>query len=128
MIHYVYDSSAILAFLKRERGGTRILDTFANAVISAVNFSEIIAKIHEGHGNIDFGSEALFELSLTILPFEASDACAAGELQAMTHGRGISFGDRACLALARSLDATALTTDRRWSELPSGIAKIEQMR
>ena len=128
MTGYVYDASAILAFMKRERGGQRVVETADEAVISAVNYSEVVAKIHEGGGDIEFGLEALEDLQLTLIPFAVADATEAGKLQMITHRTGISFGDRACLALARARNATALTTDRRWSELPEGIAKIEQMR
>jgi ribonuclease VapC len=40
---------------------------------------------------------------------------------------GLSFGDRACLALAKSLVAPALTADRSWARLDLGIA-IEVIR
>jgi PIN domain nuclease of toxin-antitoxin system len=39
----------------------------------------------------------------------------------------ISLGDRACLALASWVDATAWTTDRIWATLPVE-AKIEMLR
>lgn len=45
----------------------------------------------------------------------------AGLLRPPTRPLGLSLGDRACLALARELDATALSTDRAWAELDLGI-------
>jgi PIN domain nuclease of toxin-antitoxin system len=45
----------------------------------------------------------------------------------VTHALGLSFGDRACLALAQSLGALALTADRSWSQLDLCIA-IEVIR
>jgi PIN domain nuclease of toxin-antitoxin system len=44
-----------------------------------------------------------------------------------TRGHGLSLGDRACLALARTLGATALTTDRAWRAVDVGVA-IEVIR
>jgi PIN domain nuclease of toxin-antitoxin system len=35
-------------------------------------------------------------------------------LTPLTRGRGLSFGDRACLATARLLKVPALTADRNW--------------
>ncbi|MGB3722451.1 MAG: type II toxin-antitoxin system VapC family toxin [Pacificimonas sp.] len=128
MSGFVYDASAILAFLKRERGGERVMQVADHAVMSAVNYSEVVAKIHEGGGDIEVGVAALENLRLSVLPFGAQEATEAGRLQSITHRTGISFGDRACISLAQMRDATALTTDLRWSELPDGIAKIEQMR
>ncbi len=37
---------------------------------------------------------------------------------ATTHPLGLSFGDRACLALAILLEAPVYTTDRLWKKLP----------
>jgi PIN domain nuclease of toxin-antitoxin system len=48
-------------------------------------------------------------------------------MHAITQGQGLSLGDRACLALARWLTATALTTDRAWSRLGLGVP-IEVIR
>lgn len=47
-----------------------------------------------------------------------------GLLRPMTRQVGLSLGNRACLALAKSRQAIALTADRAWTELdPSlGIA------
>ena len=60
-------------------------------------------------------------LELTVVPLDADMAIEAGLLRSATRRAGLSFGDRACLALTRSLDATALTTDRAWEELDIGI-------
>ena len=51
-----------------------------------------------------------------------SDALAAGALSAPTRRQGLSLGDRACLALAQRLGATALTADRQWSQLKFGVS------
>ncbi len=40
---------------------------------------------------------------------------------ALTWRAGLSFGDRACLALARILDLPALTTDRAWQDVDVGV-------
>jgi PIN domain nuclease of toxin-antitoxin system len=45
-------------------------------------------------------------------------------LRITTRGRGLSFGDRACLALANSLGATILTADRTWA----GLDRVELIR
>jgi PIN domain nuclease of toxin-antitoxin system len=48
-------------------------------------------------------------------------------LRDATRALGLSSGDRACLALAQSLGAVALTADRSWSRLNLDIA-IEVIR
>ena len=52
---------------------------------------------------------------------------AAGLLQATTRSAGLSLGDRCYLALASSLGAPAVTTDRAWARLDCGVA-VELVR
>jgi PIN domain nuclease of toxin-antitoxin system len=70
---------------------------------------------------------AIGRLQLDVHGFDAEHAYIAGLLRRSTRAFGLSFGDRACLALARSLGAPALTADRSWSRLDLGIA-IEVIR
>jgi ribonuclease VapC len=55
------------------------------------------------------------------VPFDAEMAYRAGCLRSLTKSAGLSFGDRACLALADSLDVPALTSDRAWASLNLNI-------
>jgi hypothetical protein len=48
------------------------------------------------------------------VPFDEESAIQAGLLYSATHTAGLSSGDRACLALAMSKNAVAVTTDRAW--------------
>ena len=59
---------------------------------------------------------------LEIVAFDAGLALSAGVLRAATRHLGLSLGDRACLALAQKLSATARTADRAWMGLDLGIA------
>jgi PIN domain nuclease of toxin-antitoxin system len=67
------------------------------------------------------------EMGLTVEPFTAAQADRAAVLWAETRKQGLSLGDRACIALAVDREATALTTDRRWSQLGLDVA-IELLR
>ena len=40
---------------------------------------------------------------------------------AMTKPKGLSDGDRACLAPARHLGVPAVTADRPWAEIAGGV-------
>ena len=53
--------------------------------------------------------------------FDRTAAYRAGLLRVATRQAGLSFGDRACLALAAERGVPALTADRRWSELALDI-------
>ena len=69
----------------------------------------------------------LREVDLEVVPMDRAQAEAAGALRAATRAAGLSLGDRACLALAQSLGATALTTDRPWTRLDCGVT-VEVVR
>ena len=68
---------------------------------------------------------ALFDLD--VVDFTAEQALASAELRPATRAAGLSLGDRACLALARSRKATALTADRAWNRAELDI-EIEFIR
>jgi ribonuclease VapC len=59
--------------------------------------------------------------AITVEPFTAADAIDAGRLRPLTRDVGLSLGDRACLALARRLDAPALTADTDWQGVAHGV-------
>ena len=66
-------------------------------------------------------------LHLEIVDFDRSQAVIAGELRAATRPAGLSFGDRACLALAVSRQLKVLTADRAWANLAVDLS-IELLR
>jgi len=114
----VLDASALLAVLQREPGSESVAEALAaGAAISAVNLSEVIAKLSDiGMAERDVRT-VLDALGLEVLGFDAELAYAAGLLRPATKQMGLSLGDRACLALAQHLGLEALTADRSWSEL-----------
>ena len=53
----------------------------------------------------------------------------AGAMVSMTKPKGLSEGDRACLALARHLGMPAVTADRPWAEVADeGGVRVELIR
>jgi ribonuclease VapC len=121
MPRHVLDASALLALLQAERGHERVLELLPDAVIGAVNLSEVIAKLNEVGVPVTASREALDGLALEVYPFDVELAWRAGLLRSKTRALGLSLGDRACLALAEHLNAAALTADRAWSELDLGV-------
>ena len=126
---FVLDASALLCLLKGERGAERVITGLPRSWISAVNLSEVYAKLADAGGAQAQISRAVGGLHLRVEPFDDRQALAAGILRPVTKKLGLSFGDRACLALAQQRGAIALTTDRAWTELPDtlGIA-VELIR
>ena len=69
----------------------------------------------------------LAELGLVVVPLDRAQAEASGALRRVTRVAGLSLGDRACLALAASNDAIAITADRAWTKVATDI-RIELVR
>jgi len=113
----VLDASALLALLGDEPGASEVAGALPSAVVSAVNLSEVVAKLADTGMSKSTITEALDELGLEVAPFDAEQAQAAGFLRPATHAAGLGLGDRACLALAERVGVPALTADRRWTEL-----------
>ena len=117
----VLDASALLAMLNSEPGAETVYGVLVGAAMSAVNYSEVVAKLADkGHGDGE-AFRMLEALPLAVHPFDAAQAWRAGLLRGRTRARGLSLGDRACLALAIDLELTALTADRAWAELDVGV-------
>jgi PIN domain nuclease of toxin-antitoxin system len=124
---WVLDASALLAVMQAETGADKVEARIEQACISAVNLSEAVAKLAERGISEDFISTSLAGLELDVRPFDHEQAQSAGFLRVATRSLGLSLGDRACLALARQLNCTALTTDSVWAGLDIGV-KVEVIR
>ncbi len=122
MTDYVLDASAVLAVIQQEPGAERIEAHLDTGCVSAVNLAEIVGKLQDrGLGNREIDELiALLDLDTRILDKEG--AVFMGKLRQTTKLAGLSLGDRACLALAHSLGATAITMDRAWKSLDIGVA------
>ena len=118
----VLDASAVLAVLFDEPGAEAIAARLDGAVISAVNYHEVVAKLVDRGYPSNEVIGLLRELDIDVVPVDRTQAEAGGLLRATTRACGLSLGDRSCLALAGSRDAVAVTTDRAWGRLETDIA------
>lgn len=123
----VLDASAVLAWLHGEPGGTQVEANMDNAHISSVNLSEVLTKVVERGGSAQAARVDLQAYGLTVHAFTLEDADVAADLRLPTRQAGLSFGDRACLALGKRLGVPVLTADRAWAELEVGV-HIELLR
>ena len=121
MSEVVLDASALLALLNREPGHEEIAEVIRDAAISAVNLSEVAAKLADRGMPGEAIREALEGLALEIHDFNQELAFQAGFLHPLTRSKGLSLGDRACLALGQQLNLPVLTTDWIWEELDLGV-------
>lgn len=119
---YVLDASALLCLLFREPGGEAVEALMAGARISAVNLSEVIAKLIDRGAPGGMVVSDLAELDLEVVAVDRRQAELAGLMREKTRTQGLSLGDRACLALAAHVGATAVTADRAWASVDVGVA------
>lgn len=120
----VLDASAVLAFLRDEAGGDVALERLPGGLICAVNLTEVAQKlVDDGLSDFDVRA-ALGDLAVTIMAFDEGLALKAGLLRRSTRAKGLSLGDRACLALALREGLPALTADHLWAELDLGVEVV----
>ncbi len=127
MSKFVLDASALLALLNEEPGAEMVQERLPDAHISAVNLAEVVTRLSLIGMPEDQIREALALLGLDIKPFDDKQAFQSGFLANHTHAYCLSLGDRACLSLALTSGAAALTADRVWQNLELG-AEIKLIR
>jgi ribonuclease VapC len=124
MTNVVLDSSAVLAMVYSEPGGTTVHDAIVSSLyvvsMSAINWCEVLTKLTQKSPIMTAERLTAILPGVEVLPFGQDEAQRVATLAKSCPQ--ISLGDRACLALARSLDATVWTTDKLWAKLPVGAA------
>lgn len=125
MTDCVLDASALLALLNREQGAERVARALGTGVaMSAVNLSEVVAKLADlGMPEVEI-RDALESLGIEFVDFDVAAAFAAGMLRPVTRAVGLSLGDRACLALGHQKGVLVLTADRSWAGLSLGADDV----
>ncbi len=116
------DASAVLALLNEEEGAGEVESMLGRALISTVNFSEVVGKLVLQRVPAAKAAETVGALDLEIVAFDREQAEVAASLAGKTHRLGLSLGDRACLALAAVRKVPVLTADRAWKKLELGIS------
>lgn len=125
----VLDASAVLAYLQEEEGCTQVEKILSEgeAIISSANYAEVVTKLIDINMRESEIRVVLENLEMTINPVDESQAWYTGILRQKTKQYGLSLGDRACIALAESLNLPILTTDKQWDNVDTTI-KITQLR
>jgi PIN domain nuclease of toxin-antitoxin system len=113
----VTDASAIIALLVGEPITRFDPERFSGAAISAVNLSEVLARLQEFGTPEGNAVAAVARLDLRVVPFDEPQARIAARLLSATRRAGLSLGDRACLALGAQLGCPVVTADRVWAKL-----------
>jgi PIN domain nuclease of toxin-antitoxin system len=114
---FVLDASALLAVIRNEPGADFVKERSTGALMSSVNASEAIMRSVERGFSLELVQALLITEQINLVPFDMGLALSTACLRAATRSRGLSFADRACLALTIREDAVALTADRTWADL-----------
>ena len=122
----VLDSSALLAMLFFEPGCERVAELVPRSCMSTVNLAEVLGRLARDGRALDEALDQIEQMGIVWIDFDRELAIGAAALLVPTH-RGLSLGDRACLALARLRDLPAVTADRAWAKLDLGI-RVEVVR
>ncbi len=116
----VIDASAIIALLEQEKGAEIVEKKLNGAIVSSVNFSEIVAVINRKVTDKKTQEEAIRLFTSTfqhVIDFDKEQAMIVGKLDQFTKQYGLSLGDRACLALAQFRNLPVLTAEKNWQKL-----------
>ena len=118
MVTFVLDASAILRFFDGEAGVDRVKEIFRSAlcdecklVVSAVNWGEVIGKLHQRHNSeiATNRSNRLLRKKLEVIPATAERAARAGIIKVM---QKIPYADAFGVELAGdSTDHVLVTAD-----------------
>jgi PIN domain nuclease of toxin-antitoxin system len=111
----ILDASAVLALLQDEPGADVVEDAIEDgATISAVNLTEVLAKMVDAGTAADAAADLIVSLFVEVAPFGLESARDAARIRAAARPAGLSLGDRACLSLARLRATPVITADRAW--------------
>ena len=120
----VADASAFIALLIGEPFTLFDPQRIANASISAVNLSEVLARLLEIGMPESEVESAVAQLDLRVVAFDEMHALDTARLRTATRHAGLSLGDRACLALGNRLGCPVVTGDRAWASLDIGVEVV----
>ena len=128
----VLDASAFLALAFDEPGAEAVSTLLeATVAVSAVNWAEVLTRLVDEGASIEAAGRRLRLLraanEVEVVAYDRDDAEETAGLREATRTRGLSLGDRACLALAKKLGVPAVTADRRWLEVDISVT-VETIR
>ena len=126
----VLDASAVLAWIRNEKGADAVGRLLPVAAMPAPNLTEVLHRARtRGHR---MSPEELHDhvvaMGLEVESFEQADAVRAAELLLYSvehpgpHLERLSLGDASCIAVAERLRLPIAGDDSYWSLLPLAVA------
>lgn len=92
--------------------------------MSAVNYSEVIAKLIEEGLSRSVAEHTAAQLRCQVFDADRHRSILAGLLHEKTRRKGVSLAGRYCLQLAMELGVPVLTTDKIWASLDLDVEVV----
>jgi ribonuclease VapC len=113
----VVDASALLALLLKEPGHEKVTARLNGSIMSAVNLSEVLARLVR-HGIVPAEAHPkISALGITAVNFDSDQAIIAASIRETARAAGLGLADCCCLALALRDQLPVLTADKVWRSL-----------
>lgn len=117
----ILDASALLALIQEEKGSEVIKPLLKYSVMSTVNVAETLTFLQKVDIAPTEGVDSISLLINEIVDFDVDQAREVAELYPKVKHKGLSLGDRACLALGIKYKAPIYTADKAWKDINSEL-------
>ncbi len=118
----VLDAIGLLALFSNEPGADSVMQVLQQpCLLSAANHTEVLTKLLDKGLSPADAATVMTSVELRIVAFDAAQSTDAAWLRMAMRSMGLSLGDRARLALARSAGAAVLTADRPWMQIAQAM-------
>lgn len=128
MSNVILDTSALMALLQREPGQDIVRPLIKYAVMSTINVAEALTALQRTQVYPDYSLPLIISIIGTITPFTLQHAQQTAELQPLVKHKGLSLGDRACLALGIIMQCPVYTADKIWAEIKIDNLEVKLIR
>ena len=113
----VLDASALIALIQEENGSEIIKPLLKYAVMSSVNVAETLIALQKRGLLYQQSLILIQDIIGSIIPFNLKHVELVAQLQTLTQHKGLSLGDKACIALGIATSYPIYTADKIWAEL-----------
>ena len=127
---YVFDASALLTYLKKGPGASKVAELLqesgrqrAHILMSAVNYGEVFGRILRDHGEAEAQnvSRIVHELPMEVLGVTMQSAAEAAAVKVKYK---LYYADSFAAALALEHKATLVTSDSDFRKLGRGVGVV----
>ncbi len=122
-IKWLLDASAVLAWLQEERGAEVVDEVMDASAIASINAAEVIQKLMGQGATAEKALEIVERMAIPVIEFSSSHLPCMARLSNI---KGLSLGDRACLAIADTMGIPAVTADQVWATIGPKVRLIRE--